>query len=64
MFLAANVPSNLMLFSKIHEYKRVDVIQGGGGYFHDTTLRTQPPKHIFLLYLLINQIYVPHTHVV
>ena len=38
---------------------------GGGKYFHDTTFRTQQPKHIFFLfYLLINQIYVPHTNVV
>ena len=39
---------------------------GGGGYFHDTTFRTQQPKHIFffLFYLLINQIYVPHSNVV
>ena len=39
---------------------------GGGEYFPDATFRTQQPKHIsfFLFYLLINQIYVPHTNVV
>ena len=25
---------------------------GGGEYFHDTTFRTQPPKHIFLFYFI------------
>ena len=27
----------------------------GGGYFHNTTFRTQQPKHIFFLYFIINQ---------
>ena len=30
IFLAANIPSNLKLLCKIHEYKRVDLMQGGG----------------------------------
>ena len=25
---------------------------GGGGYFHDTTFRTQQPKHIFVFYFI------------
>ena len=54
IFLAANTPSNLMLFSKIHEYKRVNQIQGGG-YFHDTTFRTQNPSIYSFLILFINQ---------
>ena len=28
---------------------------GGGKYFHDTTFRTQQPKHIFFSILFINQ---------
>ena len=31
IFLAANILSNLKLFCKIHEYRRVDLMQGGGG---------------------------------
>ena len=68
VFLAANIPSNLKLFCKIHEYKHVDLMQGGG-YFHDTTFRTVPDTatqayFLFLFHLLINQIYVPHANVV
>ena len=37
---------------------------GGGGYFHDTTFRTQNPSIFPFFILLINQIYVPHTNVV
>ena len=25
---------------------------GGGGYFHDTTYRTQQPKHIYFFYFI------------
>ena len=28
--------------------QRVDLMQGGAEYFHDTPFRTQQPKHIFL----------------
>ena len=28
---------------------------GGGVYFHDTTFRTQQPKHVFFFILFINQ---------
>ena len=66
IFLAANIPSNLMLFSKRHEYKCMDLIQGGGRifsryYIPDTATQAY---FRFLFYLLINQIYVPHTNVV
>ena len=27
--------------------QRVDLMQGGAEYFHETPFRTQPPKHIF-----------------
>ena len=52
IFLAANIPSNLKLFCKIHEYKRGDLMQGGGGCFHDTTFRTEQPKHIYFFYFI------------
>ena len=64
IFLAANIPSNLKLFCKIHEYKRVDLIQGGRifsrYYIPDTATQAY---FLFLFHLLINQIYVPHTNV-
>ena len=54
IFLAANIPSNLELFCKIHEYKRVDLMQGGE-CFHDTTFRTQNPSIFSFFILFINQ---------
>ena len=46
-FFAANLPSNL-------QNTRIQTRgpnAGGGGYFHDTTFRTQPPQHIFVFIL-------------
>ena len=38
--LAANIPSKLKLFCKIHEYKRVDLVQGGGVFSQYYILNT------------------------
>ena len=53
------------LFCKIHEYKRVDLMQGGGVFSRYYIPNTATQAYFrFLFYLLINQIYVPHTNVV
>ena len=52
IFLAANIPSNMV---KVVFQNARGPNAGGEGYFHDTTFRTQQPKHIFFFYFIINQ---------
>ena len=64
-FLAANIPSNLKLFCKNTRIQMRGPNAGGGGgnvlryYIPGTATQAYFP---FLFYLLINQIYVPHTN--
>ena len=54
IFLAASIPSNLKLFCKIHKYKRVDLMRGGGDIFTILHSGHSNPS-IFSFILFINQ---------
>ena len=55
ILLAANIPSNLKLFWKIHEYNRVDLMRGGGGIFMILYFGHSNPSIFACFILFINQ---------
>ena len=66
IFLAANIPSNLMFAVLQNTRIQTRGPNAGGGmfsryYIPDTATQAY---FVFLFYLLINQIYIPHTNVV
>ena len=47
IFLAANIPNKLKLFCKIHKYKRVDLMRGGGGCIFTIYIHNEEQQYGF-----------------